>query len=88
MSNKLIGRVHNQQRSRRSQRTLELQEMVGRINNQLDEDAGLKHESHKQEIGVVNNEIRRAFGSRKTHTLTSQLIGRVYNQWSPKVPTA
>ena len=88
MSNKLIGRVHNQLRSRRSQRTSGLQIMVGRINNQLDGDAGLKHESHKQEIGVENNEIRRTSGNRKTHASTSQIIGRIHNQWSPHVLTA
>lgn len=87
MSNKLIGRVHNQMRSRSSQRTSGLQKMAGRINNQLDGDAGLKHESHKQEIGVVNNEIRRTSGNRKTRASTLHIIGRIHNQWSPHVPT-
>ena len=80
MSNKLIGRVRNQLRSRRSQRTSGLQKMVGRINNQLDGDAGLKHESQMQEIGVVNNKIRRTSGNRKTRVSTSQIIGRIHNQ--------
>jgi len=88
MSNKMIGRVQNQLRSRKSQRTSELQKMVGRINNQLNGDAGLSHESQKQEIGAVNNEIRRTSGNRKTRASTSQITGRIHNQWSPHVPVA
>ena len=80
MSNNNIGRIYNQQRSRRSQTMSGFQKVVGRVNNQLDENVTLENASHKQEIGVVNNEIRRTSDDRKTHAPTSKIIGRIHNQ--------